>query len=418
MVDKARIRSSLQWVIGLIGIILTVLFGYSALQERKPSLKFEITSEGNVFYLQKSLDDLDIIFQGKNIKETDQNLRIVTLAIRNDGWTTILQNHFDATEPWGFRIKNAELVDVPRVVNSNSDYLRKKLQPEVSNANEVKFEKVIFERGKFISLELLLLHDSKAEPKISPFGKIAGIDQFTVTYRLPGHEVPTFWETIQSSYNRWYIYHFGKYLLIISIIILGILLVVLRLSLAAYSFRQKAKRGRVIGAIEKHFRIFFLKHFTRTDKEFTMGILKATYADFQTLSNVRSVVSSPETLQELSRASSFFKELSAKPVGQMFDVRDFIPLAMFKEKDDGTYIVLPSANLLLSDLLDFMRENPVPEKLKLEIKNVLTPQEPQYHIVHPIERNFLRPDLEMDVGINWRDIDRSTYSLEQMATSD
>lgn len=198
MPDGERHTSpGLRW--SLAGIFATIALGapalYFTVQEGTPSLKFEITSEANVFDLHESLENLDIIFQGENIRKANQNLRIVTLTVRNDGRATILQNHFDTTEPWGFTVKDAQLVDAPRVVDSNSAYLRNKLQPSVPANNVVEFQKVIIEPGKFISLELLLLHGTSVTPALVPIGKIAGIDELTVTRRPPEHAALTFWGT-------------------------------------------------------------------------------------------------------------------------------------------------------------------------------------------------------------------------------
>ncbi|MBT2618617.1 MULTISPECIES: hypothetical protein [unclassified Bacillus (in: firmicutes)] len=42
-------------------------------------------------------------------------------------------------------------------------------------------EKIILEKEKYVSFEILVLHNKNSPPSIIPVGKIAGINDFVIT---------------------------------------------------------------------------------------------------------------------------------------------------------------------------------------------------------------------------------------------
>lgn len=166
-----------------IGLIISVFFGiigiiigiFSMLQERPTDISFRIISEANVLDVRKPLQELSIFFQGKDIQKNNLNLRIITIQIENTGQQDILQTFYDSKDIWGFKVNNGKLVGL-RLINSNSQYLLRQLKP-IATSTVVKFDKVIFERGKYFTIEILILHEKNRLPEIIPLGKIAGIDK-------------------------------------------------------------------------------------------------------------------------------------------------------------------------------------------------------------------------------------------------
>jgi hypothetical protein len=58
----------------------------------------------------------------------------------------------------------------------------------LADSNRVIFDKVIFDKGKYITLELLVLHNKSIEPQVRVVGKIAGMDEIAVTDSFKGQE--------------------------------------------------------------------------------------------------------------------------------------------------------------------------------------------------------------------------------------
>ena len=137
----------------VIGALLT----YLSLKEPEPGVTFETISDTNVLDLRRSLQDLNIVFRGQNVQEQNLNLRIVTINVVNSGELDILPNHYDHEDDWGMRFKNGEVIEA-RLVDTSSEYLRSRVVPQRLGVDTVAFPKIIFEKGAFFAIEVLLLH--------------------------------------------------------------------------------------------------------------------------------------------------------------------------------------------------------------------------------------------------------------------
>lgn len=167
-------------VLAVIGVFVGVVGLYAVFHESRPIISVISINETNVLDVHKPLEGLTISFQGEDIEEENLNLRILTIRVENSGDVDILQNYYDRDDIWGIQVQNGEIIEV-RLVDSNSDYIRSNLNPTViGEQNIVEFKKVIFEREKFFTLEILVLHEKDKLPEIMPIGKIAGIDKITV----------------------------------------------------------------------------------------------------------------------------------------------------------------------------------------------------------------------------------------------
>jgi hypothetical protein len=141
-------------------------------------LVVDVISESNVMDVRTPLKDLSILFQGQDIQKENSNLRILGVRLVNEGDTNVLEGYFDSRIPWGLRIDGGRLIEA-RVTGSNSQYLSDNLHPRVTGG-EVDFDKVIFDKAKYVALELLVLHDKNVEPQVTPVGKIAGMDSIPI----------------------------------------------------------------------------------------------------------------------------------------------------------------------------------------------------------------------------------------------
>lgn len=191
-----QIEKKIYW--GIVGFILTLAFGFIGLytyyHEKKPNLLFEIINESNVLDVHKELDNLTIYFDNEDIRKKNLNLRIITVQISNNGEIDILQSHYDQKIEWGFKVSNGKIINDARIVNSNSDYLKNHLSPKIISGNTVNLEKVIFEKGKFFSIEVLVIHNKDTQPAINYIGKIVGIETVTPIKTWEKNLVPSFWE--------------------------------------------------------------------------------------------------------------------------------------------------------------------------------------------------------------------------------
>jgi hypothetical protein len=161
------------------GIVIGLVALYYTVRGTRTNLVVDVGSESNVMDVRTPLKDLAILFQGQDIQKENANLRILGVRLVNEGESNILENYFDSKIPWGLRIQGGRLIEA-RITGSNSKYLSENLHPSIVEKDEVTFDKVIFDKGKYIALELLVLHDKNVEPVVVPIGKIAGMDQIPV----------------------------------------------------------------------------------------------------------------------------------------------------------------------------------------------------------------------------------------------
>ena len=186
-------------------------------------MHFETISDTNVLDLHRPLQDLNIVFRGQDVQERNLNLRIVTVNVANAGEVDILPIHYDQEDHWGMKFENGEVIEA-RLVDTNSKYLRPKVVPQLVGVDIVAFPKIIFEKGSFFTVEVLLLHPKDESPSMSSVGKIAGIDEITVLARpLVQQEVGFATELFQGSaliqVARTIIYFVGFLIAIIAVIL-------------------------------------------------------------------------------------------------------------------------------------------------------------------------------------------------------
>jgi hypothetical protein len=63
----------------------------------------------------------------------------------------------------------------------NSSYLAENLHPQLQAPDTVLFNKIIFDKHKFVAVELLVLHNKDQQPQVKELGKIAGLEIISVT---------------------------------------------------------------------------------------------------------------------------------------------------------------------------------------------------------------------------------------------
>ena len=177
---------------GLLIAVISVLIGsvglYAAIQEPRPSISMNIINQTNVLDVRKPLEELSVSFRGEDIQKRNLNLCVITLKVENDGEVNILQSQFDRNSVWGVGMESGEIIEA-RLINASSDYVKSNLNLTIiEESNAIEFNKIIFERKEFFTVEILVVHDKAAEPKIIPLGKIAGIEEVKITRAETGVE--------------------------------------------------------------------------------------------------------------------------------------------------------------------------------------------------------------------------------------
>ena len=299
-----KIENKVYW--GIVGALLSIAFGviglYTYFHEKNPSLLFEIVNESNVFDVHKSLENLTIYFNNENIQKKNLNLRIITVQISNNGEVDILQSHYDQKTEWGFKIKNGKIINNARIVNSNSDYLKNNISPRVIGEDTVKLEKVIFEKGKYFSIELLVLHNRNTPPEINYIGKIVGIESVIPIKTWEKNLEPTFWDEF---------FHGGFLINILRPIVIFFVLIAL-LILIVFLAEKFGERKRNSKRIWREKEIYGILGGKPDDKKIKLITDIYTEGGVEGLESVEKLISNNELLNLEIKKINFAKEYDEK----------------------------------------------------------------------------------------------------------
>ena len=178
-----------------IGILIGLVGLYYTLRDRETHMSVDIAAESNVLDVLHPISDLAIVFQGQDIEKQKSNLKVLSIRLINDGQTNIHEDDFDSRIPFGIQVDGG-LVVRAQVTGASSPYLGENLHPRLSGQNAVLLDKIIFDKGSSVTIEVLVIHKKEQQPRVSALGKIAGLEKIAVTTSFQGHEQPSFWAEV------------------------------------------------------------------------------------------------------------------------------------------------------------------------------------------------------------------------------
>ena len=183
-----------------LSVILTLMFGGLAIylgffRDLKPELRFEIVSNTSVLDVREDLGKLEILYDGLDIKKSNQSLRVVVVRVINSGETGILMSHYDEREPLGFTFSTGKLLRV-ELLEASSRYLMSNLRASLADSLLGVFEPVILESKDYFMFKALILHAQGWTPILSPYGKIAGIRAINVTELSSTESEKSYWHLV------------------------------------------------------------------------------------------------------------------------------------------------------------------------------------------------------------------------------
>lgn len=164
---------------GLLGTLIGAYSWYES-HTKSPYLSFTVDSVASVLNIQKPLQDLQVYYNGNDIRSIDMDLDIITVTIRNEGTATILQSEYDQLLPIGLKVQNSHILSQPKIINSSSTYISNHLNPKSNNKNAIELNKVILEPGSYATLEMTALIPRNQDLNFESFGKIANQEKIPI----------------------------------------------------------------------------------------------------------------------------------------------------------------------------------------------------------------------------------------------
>src|SRR3972149_4078090 len=211
----------------LLGFVLAAIFGTVSfytefVRDRRPQLRYEVVSDASVLDVKEQLGNLEIIYDGRDIKKAKQSLRVVVTRITNEGADDILIGSYDQRSPLGFRVSGGNLLRA-EILSTSNDYLRQTLRIDLPTPDTALFTPVIIESGEWFTVKSLILHAEGSLPALQPVGKIAGVRGIRVVDSTQAAANPGFLVTAFSGgpwvqATRLLAYFFGFILLIVAVV--------------------------------------------------------------------------------------------------------------------------------------------------------------------------------------------------------
>lgn len=226
--------------IGFIGAIITIYAFF--IQQKSVELRYEILSNTNILDIKADINQFDILYDGKSLKATNENVRIITIRIINSGSTDILKNFYDENDPLGFKIKNGMLLKEPELIEASNLYLKDNLKLFADSSQQIIFSNVILESSEYFIVKVILKFTLDSSPTILPIGKVAGIKTIQVINSIEQKETESFFTMVFSGGILIQLVRGFGYSLAVIIVVLIIVVSGFTLS----DFRDKKKRKRLV----------------------------------------------------------------------------------------------------------------------------------------------------------------------------
>lgn len=176
-----------------IGVILAGAIFYWQEYREDYGFSIEVNDVFNLIEVRESISDLKVIYKGQDIVETNSEIKVARITLRNTG-ETILQSFYDNLEDFGIELPKSNILQVA-IVDASSKDLERKIAPlqkeskiheqqntESYGSENIVFEKVIFEKGDYVTIKVVLMQRERESFSINPLGKIANINNIGVVY--------------------------------------------------------------------------------------------------------------------------------------------------------------------------------------------------------------------------------------------
>lgn len=176
-------------MIGVVAVVIGLLVYYWQREEERLDLRVQINSVENLIELKEQIDDLMIMYKGRDITNREEQIKIVNFTIFNQG-NDVLQQYYDRNDTFGIKFYDCEIIAF-KLSETNSDYVVGNIKPRINNVAEVEdskigileLRKIIIERDERIMLKVYFLQRGELiRPKLEVIGKIAGIKKIPIAY--------------------------------------------------------------------------------------------------------------------------------------------------------------------------------------------------------------------------------------------
>lgn len=178
----AFLRKFANWIgWGALGVLISIVAVVLSLDFKKTDVHMFVLSDTNLVDVKSPLNDLQVLYKGKDLIRENLRLHLYRIQIQNTGNTVILKDYFDDNDLWGIRVDSGTIVKIGQPL-SDSSYIKNNIILKTPDQHTLRFTPLIFEPGDFFIIDFFVLASSSSPPpSLTAVGKIAGIRQILVT---------------------------------------------------------------------------------------------------------------------------------------------------------------------------------------------------------------------------------------------
>jgi hypothetical protein len=339
-----------------VGLIFGLLIGMTSIyvdffRKTNPVIKFEILSNASVLDIREDVSKLFLTFEGRDIRLSKENLRIITLKISNKGSVNILKNMYDDKAPFGFSLTTGRIVEIPKLLEASNSYLKNNLRINLDSYQSTTISPIIFESDDYFILKILVLHKENKIPNIIPIGKIAGIKDIPLMKTFLENEKLGFWAELTSGSL---LIHLSRFFIYIFLLIVFTIIIILPVAATA-DWRQNRKRQKKILLFKSKY-----KKSISASGEYIFSIYKEFGADI--FIKLRDELKEPDSINyALSCIKEDRKEIEASSINMLmfpdFQIRKIIRNMHEKglsKKVGKLFKLEKNIELLMNDFVSFL----------------------------------------------------------------
>lgn len=163
------------YITGFWGIVTTFLSLYWSVFpfDQNPELSYYKKSSVDVFNVDHWSREIHIEFNGKDVKASDLNLKIVKLNVVNDGRKDIMPAYYASNPAFGLKVREGKILLVDVVKPGSSINQRNFIQNFNADSSFVFFQHLFWPRDEQITLNVWIAHKKNQAPQLIPSGRIA-----------------------------------------------------------------------------------------------------------------------------------------------------------------------------------------------------------------------------------------------------
>jgi hypothetical protein len=287
-------KYALSFVTGLIfgGFSIYVTFFYS----KKPDLHFEVLNNSNVIDIHENIGDLEIKYKNKDILKDKKSLRMYIVRVANNGSLDINKSFYDDRDPAGIDILNGTIVNKVEIIESNTDYLTKSINPISYNEKSITLLEPILNVDDYFTIKVLVLHNIKQIPEIKTKGRILGINKIEIISSSDKSQNKSIWTQIWEGNIGIYILRFFCYLISCAILCLVIILPIIYMS----EYFSKRYRKKIVKS--------YRSNNTNISKMLSCIIDRYIDTDFGDLRRIHELINDTSKIKKIISNHNFSKE--------------------------------------------------------------------------------------------------------------